>query len=71
MKLYYFDIKGGVPLRDQSGIEFNSVFDAIAHSRGLARELREGKRIKDKALIVSVINESGVEIHQEKIAPTD
>ncbi len=69
MRTYYFDMKDGIPTRDREGIEFSSTAAAIAHSKELARRLRDEPRLKDPALAVVVIDESGTEVHREKVYP--
>ena len=69
MRTYYFDIKGGIPSRDRTGLEFDSITGAIDHSRDLARRLRDDPRIRDRALSIVVIDESGTEIHREPVYP--
>jgi hypothetical protein len=67
MRTYYFDLKDGVPTRDKRGIEFSTVGGAIEHSKELARRLRNEPRLKDTALVIAVIDESGAEIHRERV----
>ena len=67
MRTYYFDLKDGVPTRDRRGIEFSTVGGAIEHSKELARRLRNEPRLKDTALVIAVIDESGAEIHCERV----
>jgi hypothetical protein len=69
MRLYYFDMKDGIPTRDRKGIEFPSAAAAIAHSKELARRLRDEPRLTDPALAIVVIDESGAEIHREPVHP--
>lgn len=69
MRIYYFDMKDGIPTRDRKGIEFPSTAAAIAHSKELARRLREEPRLKDPALAIVVIDESGAEIYREPVHP--
>jgi hypothetical protein len=69
MRIYYFDMKDGIPTRDRKGIEFPSTSAAIAHSKELARRLRNEPRLKDPALAIVVIDESGAEVHREPVYP--
>jgi hypothetical protein len=69
MRTYYFDMKGGVPTRDRAGLEFDTATGAIEHSKELARRLRGDPRIRDRALSIVVIDESGTEIHREPVYP--
>jgi hypothetical protein len=69
MRIYYFDMKDGIPTRDRKGIEFPSTAAAVAHSKELARRLREEPRLKDPELAIVVIDESGAEIHREPVHP--
>ncbi len=69
MPTYYFDMKDGVPTRDRKGIEFPTAAGAIAHSKELARRLRDEPRLKDPALVIVVVDESGAEVHREPVYP--
>lgn len=69
MRTYYFDMKDGVPTRDRMGIEFPSAGGAIAHSKELARRLRNEPRLKDPTLAIVVVDESGAEVHREAVYP--
>ena len=69
MRTYYFDMKDGIPTRDRKGIEFASAAGAIAHSRELAQRLRNEPRLKDPALAIVVVDESGAEVHREQVYP--
>jgi hypothetical protein len=69
MRTYYFDIRDGVPSRDKRGLDFATISAAIEHSKNLARKLRDDPRSKDPALTVVVIDESGTEIHRERVYP--
>ncbi|AWM02723.1 DUF6894 family protein [Bradyrhizobium amphicarpaeae] len=69
MPNYYFDMKDGVPVRDRSGLELVSDGAAIAHSKNLADGVRRDKPKGHPDLQVVVIDESGREIHRERIYP--
>ncbi len=69
MRTYYFDMRDGVPTRDRKGVEFASTAVAIAHSKELARRLRDEPRIEDPELVVVVVDESGAELHRERVYP--
>jgi hypothetical protein len=69
MRTYYFDTKDGIPTRDRKGLQFDTAAGAIAHSRELARRLRNESRLKDPALSIIVLDESGTEIHRELVHP--
>ncbi len=69
MRTYYFDMKDGVPTRDRRGVEFASAAGAIAHSKEIAQRLRNEPRIRDPALVVVVVDESGAELHREQVYP--
>jgi hypothetical protein len=69
MRIYYFDMKDGIPTRDRKGIEFHSAAGAIAHSKELARRLRDEPRLIDPELAVVVVDESGSEVHREPVYP--
>lgn len=69
MRTYYFDMKDGVPTRDRKGIEFATAGGAIEHSKQIAQRLRNNSRIKDPALAIVVVDESGAEIHREPVYP--
>ena len=67
MGTYYFDIKDGVPARDRTGIEFPTAGGAIEHSKELARRLSGDPQLNDPDLFISVLDESGTEIHREPV----
>ena len=69
MRTYYFDMRGGIPTRDRTGLEFDTIRGAIEHSKDLARRLRGDPRIEDRALSIAVIDESGAELHREPVHP--
>lgn len=69
MRTYYFDLKDGIPTRDRKGITFATAAGAISHSKELAQRLRDEPRLKDPALSIIVIDESGAEIHREPVHP--
>lgn len=69
MRTYYFDMKDGIRTRDRKGIEFSSTAGAIAHSKELAQRLRNESRLKDPALAIVVVDESGAEVHHEPVYP--
>lgn len=69
MRTYYFDIKDGVPTRDKRGLDFPTISAAIEHSRNLAQKIRDDPRSRDPALSIVVIDESGTEIHRERVYP--
>ena len=67
MRTYYFDIKGRVTTRDRAGVQFLTAATAIEHSKELARRLRDDPRLSDPDLAISVIDESGAEVHREQV----
>jgi hypothetical protein len=67
MRTYYFDVKDGVPSRHRGGLQFPTVAAAIEHSINMARQLRGDPRANDVGLYVSVVDESGVEVHREHV----
>nr|WP_300257103.1 hypothetical protein [Bradyrhizobium sp.] len=69
MQTYYFDLKDGVPTRDRRGLQFSSPADAIAHSKDLAQRLRAERRVQDRRLTISVLDQSGTEVHREPVYP--
>jgi hypothetical protein len=69
MRTYYFDLTDGVPTRDRQGLEFFTVSAAIEHSKDLAKRLRDDPRCRDSALSIVVLDESGTEIHRERVYP--
>ena len=64
---YYFDIKGAVTIRDKTGLRFPNAAAAIDHSNDLARRLRDDPRLGDSDLAISVIDESGSEVHLKDV----
>ena len=69
MRTYYFDMKDGAPVRDRTGIEFPTAAGAIEHSKELAQRFRHERRLKDPALSIIVVDESGTEIRREPVHP--
>ena len=69
MRTYYFDLTDGIPTRDRKGLEFLTISEAIEHSKDLARRLRDDPRCRDSALSIVVLDESGTEIHRERVYP--
>ena len=69
MRTYYFDLTDGIPTRDRKGLEFPTISGAIEHSKDLAKRLRDDPRCRDSALAVVVLDESGTEIHRERVYP--
>ena len=67
MRTYYFDMKDGVPTRDRAGLQFPSDAAAIEHGKQLAQQLRGDPRINKPDSYISVVDESGREIHRERI----
>ena len=67
MRTYYFDMKDGVPKRDESGVELASDGAAIAHSKQLAEKVRSEKPAGNPNLRIVVIDESGREVHREQV----
>lgn len=71
MRTYYFDVKDGVPTRDRKGLKFPNAVGAIEHSKELARLLRHDPRLKDRSLLIVVVDESGAEVHREPVYPNE
>ena len=67
MRTYYFDVKDGVPSRHRGGLQFPTVAAAIEHSEQMARQLRGDPRSMDPRLYVSVVDESGAEVHRAQV----
>jgi hypothetical protein len=67
MQKFFFDMKDGVPMRDQIGIEFSTNAEAIIHCKELAQHWRDGSLRDDKDLEISVVNSLGREIHREYV----
>jgi hypothetical protein len=67
MRIYYFDMKDGAIARDTAGLRFPTTAAAIEHAMHLARRLRGDPRIEDPDLYIRVIDESGAEVHREKV----
>ncbi len=68
MRTYYFDLQDGVATRDRQGMELATMSEAIEHGRKLAKRLRDEPRRRDAALSVVVLDESGTEIHRERVS---
>jgi hypothetical protein len=71
MRTYFFDMKGGVPSRDRTGLEFSTAAGAIEHSKQLSSRLRHEPRLRDRALAIVVIDASGAEVHREQVYPDE
>jgi hypothetical protein len=69
MRTYYFDVKDGIPVRDNAGKEFATPSAAIEHSKQLAEEIRSKQTVGDSDLYILVVDESGREIHRERVYP--
>jgi hypothetical protein len=67
MRTYFFDVKDGVPSRHRGGLQFPTVEAAIDHSVEMARQLRGDPRANDPGLYISVVDESGAEVHREHV----
>jgi len=65
LQKFFFDMEDGVPMRDQTGIEFNTNAEAIVHCKELAQHWRDESWRDDKDLEISVVNSIGREIHKE------
>jgi hypothetical protein len=69
MRTYYFDVIDGVPIRDRQGLEFPTTSGAIEHSKDLAGRLRADPRCRESSLSIVVLDESGTELHRERVYP--
>jgi hypothetical protein len=67
MQTYYFDMKDGATSKDRLGLHFPTDAGAIERSKDLAQRLRDDPRLNDRALTISVIDESGAEVHCERV----
>ena len=67
MRTYYFDMKDGATARDTVGLPFPTPAAAIEHGKHLAQQFRGDPRTGDPNLYVSVIDESGAEVHREQV----
>jgi hypothetical protein len=65
MQKFFFDMRDGVPIRDQIGIAFNTNAEAIVHCKELAQRWRDESLRDDKDLEISVVNSLGREIYKE------
>jgi hypothetical protein len=69
MRTFYFDMKDGVPIRDRVGLQLLTAAGAIEHSKELARRFGHEHPLKDRDLSITVIDESGSELHRERVYP--
>jgi hypothetical protein len=69
MQTYYFDMKGGAPIRDRVGLDFQTDLQAIEHSKKIARRFSHEYPAKDGNLGIVVLNKSGTDIHREPVSP--
>src|SRR5579863_8794725 len=67
MGIYYFELRDGVPTRDRQGVEFATMYGAVQHCKVLAGQLRQHPSRKDTGLSIVVLDESGTEIHRERV----
>ena len=67
MRTYFFDVKDGVPVRHKGGVQFPSLAAAVEHSKEMAQRLRGDPRAVDNRLYISVVDESGAELHREQV----
>jgi hypothetical protein len=70
LQTFYFDMKGGVPVRDRIGKRFTLNAEAIDHSKSLAARFRHERIHDEPDLSICVLDESGREIHRELVHPT-
>ena len=68
MQTFYFDIKDGVPVRDRVGKQFRLNSEAINYGKALAESLRNDPHAEPDLMVV-VTDESGREIHRERVHP--
>jgi hypothetical protein len=69
MRTYYFDLIDGVPTRDRDGLDFATASGAIEYCRNLVKRLRTDPAGKKEPLSIVVLDESGTEIHRERVFP--
>ena len=69
MRTYYFDLIDGVPTRDRQGLDFPTASSAIEHCRDLVKRLRADPKGRKAPLSIVVLDESGTEIHRERVFP--
>ena len=70
MRTFYFDMKDGVPISDRVGLQFPNASAAIEHNKELARRFSHEHPLKDRDLVIVVIDESGSEVHREQVFPS-
>lgn len=68
MQTFYFDTKDGVPVRDRIGKQFQLNSEAIEYSKKLAERYRN-ERHAEPDLVVVVLDESGREVHRQRVYP--
>ncbi len=69
MRTYYFDTKDGVPVRDNAGVELANPAAAIEHGKALARQMRIRSPGGNPDLYITVLDQTGREIHREPVYP--
>jgi uncharacterized protein DUF6894 len=67
LQTFYFDMKDGVAVRDRIGKRFALNAEAIDHSKRLAQRFRNESGHDEPDLIISVLDETGREIHREPV----
>ncbi|KRR07227.1 hypothetical protein CQ12_00005 [Bradyrhizobium jicamae] len=71
LKTFYFDVKWDASDLAQFKERFASDDEAIQHSRDLAARLRQRHFNNQPGLVISVLDQSGLEIHREDVYPED
>jgi hypothetical protein len=71
VRTYYFDRADGVPIRDTTGLDFSTAAGAIEYSKKLALRFGKEQPLKDPDLCIVVLDESGSELHRERVYPVD
>jgi hypothetical protein len=69
LQTFYFDMKDGVPIRDRIGKRFALNAEAIDHSKRLAARFRSESGHDEPDLTISVLDETGREIHRKLVHP--
>jgi hypothetical protein len=70
-KTFYFYVSDGVSTRARFEVPFGSDDEAIQHSQHLAGRLRLIRTRIEPGVVISVLNQSGREIHRELVNRTD
>lgn len=71
IRTFYFDVKDKVSARARLENRYALDIEAIEHSKDLAARLRQRPFNSEPGLVISVLDETGREIHREFVCPAE